>query len=602
MTLEQVSAKVLAGAQGWFAGLTLGAPFDRKPDWRHISFYTPIPESVLGTLPFLAAKTYLARAKDQYGLCDLYPELPLIEDAQRFALANLERGLRAPLSGSFENPFSHDGSAMGRGAFWGLLFAGRPDVAAAWAWHDATIDHSGDGVWAACFWAAAVAAAPFASSVSGSLQIGEGVLPADSELRKVSPAMTQAYQGGKTWQEAREIALRWAGGKLPHDAVSTHAFALIGCLYGGGDFGRTVCIAAGCGGQAVSAAGCAGAVLSAGTGAVPEDWVLDSGGVDEKIAGRFEALGRAFFEALQAAPAEPGVEPEAVAEPVSDLSFLRATTEISRLHEQPTSLSLQASGDLVAGFRYPDGVVSDLGKPLAIGFRIENPNETPVEVSPQIFGSDGVSVVSKAARIRVEAMGVANIAAIATGDHGHVIMKLNEHEVRAPILKPQIWWVVGPFDNREQEGYEKAYAPEREMNPDAIMSGRSALPMRWERRAFDGCIFEIEPFFVNAPGVIYLATEARFGIEEAMTMVVASPVGQVVWIDGEKKIWYQDTHTPVPRPGDPYAISFQPRKWTRFLVKLTRNQQPIGPATIYFIRADGRLVYPEEFRQPSDER
>lgn len=602
MTIEQVSAKVRAGTQGWLAGLTLGAPFDRKPDWRNIAFYTPIPDGVVDTLPFLAAKVYLGRAKDQYGLCDLYPELPLLEDAQRFALANIERGLRAPLSGTFENPFGEDGSAMGRAPFWGLLFAGRPDVAAAWAWHDATIEHFGEGVWAACFWSAAVAASPFVTSVSECLQIAEGVLPADSELRKVSPAMIQAWQAGKSWQEAREIALRWAGCKLPHQAVATHAFALIGCLYGGGDFGRTICFAAGCGGHSVSSAGCAGAVLSAGTGTVPPDWVLDSGGLEEKLAGRFEGLGRPFFEGLRATAAVEDNGAEPVAEPALDLSFLRATTEITRLHKQPMNLSLQAAGELVAGFRYPDGVVSDWDKPLAIGFRIENPNETAIEVSPEIRGSDGVSVASKAARIRLEAMGVANIAAIAIGDHGYAIMRVNEHEVRAPILRPQIWWIVGPFDNRGQEGYDKAYAPEREMNPDAVMSGRSALPMRWERRAFDGCVFEIEPLFINAPGVIYLATEARFGLNEAMKMVVASPVGQAVWIDGEKRNWYQDTHQPVPRPHEPYAVEFQPKEWTRFLVKLTRNQQPVEPATIYFVREDGRLVFPEDFRQPRDQR
>ncbi len=649
MSYDQVSAKVRAGARGWLAGTTLGAPFDGKPDWRNIAFYTPIPDGVSETLPFLAARVYLRQAKDQYGLCDLYGELPLKEDAQRFALGNVSRGLRAPLSGSFENPFSYDGGAMGRGPFWGLLFAGRPDLAAAWAWHDATIDHSGEGVWAACFWAAAAAAAPFAGSISECLQIGEGVLPADSELRKVSPAMIKAWGDGRTWQEAREIALRWDGGKLPDEAVATHAFALIGCLFGDGDFGRTVCLAAGCGGRSVSAGGCAGAVLAAGAGAVPEDWVLDSGGFEEKLVGRFEGLGRAFLDGLAVVSSVGGSSggdlagegggssgggsgfsdggstvadsslaggeggDESVAdvgggegapsvEASVDRSFLRATDAIARLHRQPMLLSLQAIGDLVAGFRFPDGVVSDFGQPLSIGFRIENPGDTPVEVVPEISGSEGVAVSHRGSRIRVEAMGVANIAAVASGDDGYVSMRMDGGEVRAPILRPQVWWSVGPFDNREQEGYEKVYAPERGMNADEVFSGRSALPMRWERRLFDGCVFDIEAFFVNAPGVIYLATEARFETDDMVKMVVASPVGQVVWVDGEKRNWYQDTHRPAPRPEEPYSFSFLPRDWTRFLVKLTRNQQAIGPTTIYFTGSDGRLIYPSEFRQASDER
>lgn len=609
MSFDQVSVKVRAGVQGWLAGTTLGSPFDGKPDWRNIAFYTPIPGGVAETLPVLAARAYLGRAKDSYGLCDLYAEIPLIEDAQRFALANLSRGLRAPLSGSFQNPFSGDGGAMGRGPFWGLLFAGRPDLAAAWAWHDATIDHSGDGVWAACFWAAAVAAAPFAGSISECLQIGEGVLPSDSELRKVSPAMIQAWQGGRTWQDAREIALRWGGGKLPDEAVASHAFALIGCLFGDGDFGRTVCLAAGCGGRSASSGGCAGAVLAAGTGAVPSDWVLDSGGFEEKLVGRFEVLGRGFLDGLaarEAAPAEGGGEGGGSDEPPQektvDLSFLRSTEAMTRLQMEPMSLSLQAVGELVAGFRFPDGVVSDFGKPLAIGFRIENPGDAPVEVLPEIVGSDGVSVAHRAGRIRVEAFGAANIAAVASGDGGFVSMRLEGGEVRAPILRPQVWWTVGPFDNREQEGYDKAFAPEREIKPNAVLSGRSAMAMRWERRIYDGCFFDVEPLYMNAPGVIYLATEAKFEIDDDVTLVVASPVGQVVWIDGEKRNWYQDTHRPSPRPVEPYVVTFRPQEWTRFLVKLTRNQEPVQPTTIYFMGPDGRLVFPAEFRVPNDER
>lgn len=107
------------------------------------------------------------------------------------AVANLQRGARAPLSGQDNVGNDDDGSAM-RITPIGIICAGKPDRAAQMAEIEAEISHYGDGITAAQAVAASVAVAMVGGSTEEIIAAGREFIPADSWL-------------GRTMQRAMDI-------------------------------------------------------------------------------------------------------------------------------------------------------------------------------------------------------------------------------------------------------------------------------------------------------------------------------------------------------------------------------------------------------------
>ena len=97
------------------------------------------------------------------------------------AVANLKRGMRAPLSGQFNYDFYDDGAAM-RTAPIGIAWAGDPETAAEMARIDAQISHGADGIWGAMAIAASVAVAMAGRNIDEIIATGLRYIPQDSWL------------------------------------------------------------------------------------------------------------------------------------------------------------------------------------------------------------------------------------------------------------------------------------------------------------------------------------------------------------------------------------------------------------------------------------
>ena len=105
------------------------------------------------------------------------------------AVANLQRGARAPLSGQDNVGNDDDGSAM-RITPIGIICAGQPERAAEMAEIEAEISHYGDGITAAQAVAASVAVAMVDGSTEEIIAAGREYIPADSWLgRSMQRAM-----------------------------------------------------------------------------------------------------------------------------------------------------------------------------------------------------------------------------------------------------------------------------------------------------------------------------------------------------------------------------------------------------------------------------
>jgi ADP-ribosylglycohydrolase len=102
--------------------------------------------------------------------------------SEMLAIRNLKSGLMPPYSGQHLHAWS-DGLAM-RVAPFGIVAAGRPELAAQLAGVDGSVTHSGEGIFAGQAVAAAVAQAMAGNSLTDIVAAAKHVIPSDSWTRR----------------------------------------------------------------------------------------------------------------------------------------------------------------------------------------------------------------------------------------------------------------------------------------------------------------------------------------------------------------------------------------------------------------------------------
>lgn len=125
--------------------------------------------------------------------------------SEMIALANLQAGLRPPVSGQRNSEMWSDGAAM-RAAPIGIYAAGDPALARRLAVVDARVSHDRDGVFCAESIAAGVAVAMVADSIDQVLEAMLDALPADSwSLRLVRRALDVASSASSVEAAEEEL-------------------------------------------------------------------------------------------------------------------------------------------------------------------------------------------------------------------------------------------------------------------------------------------------------------------------------------------------------------------------------------------------------------
>lgn len=215
---------------------------------------------------------------------------------------NLDNGILPPASGSYRNPFSESNGAFIRSEIWACLAPGHPEIAVKYAYEDACIDHSGEGIWAELFCAALQSAAFAESDPDTLIDIALSYIPADCAVANAVAVARDAYQEGVDWREARRRILRAApatfglryspqeegipDGKLGFDAPSNIGLIVMAWLFGENDFSKCICIAAGSGEDADCTAGTLGATFGIinGTKSIDKKWTDPIGDTIKTIA------------------------------------------------------------------------------------------------------------------------------------------------------------------------------------------------------------------------------------------------------------------------------------------------------------------------------
>ncbi|MFE1715796.1 ADP-ribosylglycohydrolase family protein, partial [Streptomyces sp. NPDC058728] len=198
--------------------------------------------------------------------------------AERAAYRNLLLGLEPPATAAHHNPFREWIGALIRADVHGWTHPGDPAAAAAQAYRDATLTHTGNGVYAALLVAAATAeAATGDADVHGALRAGLAVVPPRSRLAEaVRFAIAAAAAEPDFDRVVDALHARYGHYHWVH-AVPNTALIAAALTHADGDFTRSVCRAVSGGWDTDSNGATAGALaglLAGSPDALPERWTV----------------------------------------------------------------------------------------------------------------------------------------------------------------------------------------------------------------------------------------------------------------------------------------------------------------------------------------
>ena len=254
---------------GKAAGGTLGMPYEGHDGPFDLKYYCPVPKTMLPNddldLQVLWAcvmdkmdtpkvdKNILGDAWvkhvgfpwDEYGVC----------------IRNLRKGIRPPFSGIVDNWFYNGMGAAIRSELWACLAPGRPSLAATYAYEDACVDHSGDGIWAEVFIAALESLCFRNQDLTRIVVEAAAYLPLDSKVRSVSLDTLSWWSLSHDWGKVRSMILDKYEHQNFTDTIQNIGFIILGLLAGEGDFGRTICSSVNCGKDTDCTGATAGAIF-----------------------------------------------------------------------------------------------------------------------------------------------------------------------------------------------------------------------------------------------------------------------------------------------------------------------------------------------------
>ncbi|MEU2394498.1 ADP-ribosylglycohydrolase family protein [Streptomyces sp. NPDC007369] len=193
--------------------------------------------------------------------------------AERIAYRNLLLGLEPPATATHRNPFREWIGALIRADVHGWTNPGDPRAAAEQAHRDAALSHTGNGLYAALFAAAAIAeAASGRADVHTALRAGLAVVPPGARLAEaVRHGILAAREERDFDRVVDRLHARYGHYHWVHSVPNT-ALVAAALTHADGDFTRSVCRAVSGGWDTDSNGATAGSIAALVAGRVPDRW------------------------------------------------------------------------------------------------------------------------------------------------------------------------------------------------------------------------------------------------------------------------------------------------------------------------------------------
>ena len=293
----------------WFTALGLGPEVSARWPWNAKSRSTSLEENIAGTPEDddLNYTLLALRILEQHGpdfTSDDVAQAWLLDlpagrtfTAERVAYRNLLDGLTPPRTARVRNPFREWIGAQIRTDLYGWVNPGNVGRAAEWAWRDAAVSHTRNGLYGALYAAALGASAPVADTIDDVLDAAASVVPSASRLaRAISLGRDLAAAGGEPTAAYARLELEFAGLHWVH-TLNNAALLTFGLAAGRGDFDRTIGLTVMGGWDTDSNGATAGAVAGAlgGAAAIDDRW---SAPLQDRLATSIPGLDGLSFGAV----------------------------------------------------------------------------------------------------------------------------------------------------------------------------------------------------------------------------------------------------------------------------------------------------------------
>ncbi len=202
--------------------------------------YTVLAQVIVGRYgreftPFDVSRAWLKyQSKDAY--CT----------AERIAYCNFIKGYAPPQSAVYQNPYREWIGAQIRGDYFGYINPGDPETAAEMAWRDASISHVKNGIYGEMWVAAMLAVAATTDDIHQIILGGLGEIPCTSRLYEEVMTVVDGFSSGVTQEDCFAKIHQKYDEYTVHGWCHTISNAMIvtaALLYGGGDFGKSICMA-----------------------------------------------------------------------------------------------------------------------------------------------------------------------------------------------------------------------------------------------------------------------------------------------------------------------------------------------------------------------
>lgn len=478
VTLNNYENKVLGGLFGKNIGGTLGAPYEGNTSVLHLHYYDPVPTESLPNDDFELQLVWLDMLKRKGVYIKPSDFVEHWQNHTAYYISeyfmgqrNMGLGLQPPVCGSFNNPWTIGMGSTIRSEIWAMIAPGMPDIAAAYAYMDASCDHTGEGVYGEMFIAAIESAAFVEDDPNKLIDVGLSYIPAECGIREVVEFVRNERQKGTSPYVLRNLICAYYSHVCDFTYVLANVgFAVLGFLYGE-SFGESLCNAVNCGYDT----DCSGATLGAllgiriGRDAIPEEWTAPIGSrvvVSELVPGiEFAPTVEGVTDEICALGQQIISDPETIRKHLynwTGLSFLDTNNPI--VVKMPSSQEIVLISDEKSRIvvDYVDGPFIGYGLEKELKLKIMGTGNEPLEIDLEMAVPNGWkasinnsgSSIYKLNLTRGET--VCLPVKITAGENGSIGLRNNlslavsgiSYEISLAGMK--CWTVTGEIDTRNE--------------------------------------------------------------------------------------------------------------------------------------------------------